>query len=226
MRASQLLKRNLVYYWRTNVAVVIGVAAAVAVLAGALLVGDSVRGSLRDLFLMRLGNTDYVIMASGFFREQLSEDLQNHDSPTYAGLQLTPLIEIEGSVSHETNRARAGNVRVYGVDERFWKFHGRDIRTPQGREVLISDSLAAELVTRPGDSLLVQIEKPSDVPIESLYGQKDDLGPHVAPYDTERHCLPSSWASFLLDLNRQPCAPSLYRLICCKRSWIRPRRST
>ncbi|HKO59666.1 MAG TPA: hypothetical protein VJV03_00770, partial [Pyrinomonadaceae bacterium] len=60
MRTSQLLKRNLTYYWRTNVAVVLGVAAAVAVLSGALLVGDSVRGSLRDLFLQRLGRTERV----------------------------------------------------------------------------------------------------------------------------------------------------------------------
>ena len=36
---------------------------AVAVLAGALLVGDSVRASLRDLFQQRLGNTDQVILA-------------------------------------------------------------------------------------------------------------------------------------------------------------------
>ena len=55
MRARQIAIRSLTYYWRTNVAVVLGVATAVSVLAGALLVGDSVRGSLRDLLLGRLG---------------------------------------------------------------------------------------------------------------------------------------------------------------------------
>src|SRR6267142_923136 len=54
MRASRLVYRGLTYYWRTNIAVVLGVATAVAVLAGALLVGDSVRGSLRDLVVQRL----------------------------------------------------------------------------------------------------------------------------------------------------------------------------
>jgi hypothetical protein len=39
MRSVQLIKRNLGHYWRTNAAVVGGVAVAVAVLAGALLVG-------------------------------------------------------------------------------------------------------------------------------------------------------------------------------------------
>src|SRR5215207_746379 len=58
-----LIVNSLRYYWRTNLAVVIGVATAVAVLAGALLVGDSVRGSLRDLVVGRLGKTDYVVIS-------------------------------------------------------------------------------------------------------------------------------------------------------------------
>jgi len=175
MRTSQLLKRNLVYYWRTNLAVVLGVAAAVAVLSGALLVGDSVRGSLGDLFLQRLGRTEQVISGAGFFREQLAEELNRVASIERGFTGAAPLIEIEGSVSHEINKTRAGKVRVYGVDGRFWRFHEREVRTPEGREVLLGDGLARELGAKPGDSVLVQVEKPSDVPIESLYGQKDDL---------------------------------------------------
>jgi hypothetical protein len=68
MSFSQLIKQSLFYYWRTNIAVVLGVAVAVAVLAGALLVGDSVRASLRDLVLQRLGQTSSVVTATGFFR--------------------------------------------------------------------------------------------------------------------------------------------------------------
>ncbi len=66
MTTFQLVKRNLRFYWRTNLAVILGVATAVAVLAGALLVGDSVRASLRDLFLQRLGNTSYVSLLPDF----------------------------------------------------------------------------------------------------------------------------------------------------------------
>ncbi len=39
MKANSLVRRGLFYYWRTNLAVIAGVATAVAVLAGALLVG-------------------------------------------------------------------------------------------------------------------------------------------------------------------------------------------
>src|SRR6266480_1444626 len=177
MSLGKLLRNNLAYYWRTNLAVVFGVATAVAVLAGALLVGDSVRASLRDLFLQRLGKTDYVISAAGFFREQLADDI--HNQPRFAGegfVGACPLIDLEGSVS-QPNGARAGKVRVYGVDERFWKFHGREGKiAPQNREVFLSNGLALELGSRAGDSILVRIEKPSDVPRESLYGRKEDLG--------------------------------------------------
>ncbi len=55
MRTTQLIKRSLSYYWQTNLVVVLGVAIAVSVLAGALLIGESVRGSLRDLSSRRLG---------------------------------------------------------------------------------------------------------------------------------------------------------------------------
>jgi len=175
MRTSQLVRQNLKYYWRTNLAVVFGVATAVSILAGALLVGDSVRASLRDLFLQRLGQTDHVITAAGFFREQLAGDLR--PQLTARGFfESCPLIELEGNASRD-NGARAGSVRVYGVDKRFFQFHGRsDQVPPENREVLVSESLARELSVRLGDALIIRIEKPSDVPIESLYGKKDDLG--------------------------------------------------
>src|SRR3712207_8989337 len=70
----RLVLRNLSYYRRTNAAVVFGVGVAVAVLAGALLVGESVRASLRGLFLQRLGRASHVASAPNFFREQLAED--------------------------------------------------------------------------------------------------------------------------------------------------------
>ena len=177
MQTSQLVRRNLGHYWRTNLAVVLGVATAVAVLAGALLVGDSVRASLRDLFLQRLGNTTQVITAPGFFREELAADIQNDGQFSKAGFAgACPLIAIEGNVSHEASGRRGSDIRVYGVDERFWKFHGIDVVTPGSREVLLSESLANELGARSSDSLLVRVEKLSEIPIESLHSRKEDLG--------------------------------------------------
>jgi len=188
MQTAQLIKRSLSYHWRTNLAVVLGVATAVAVLAGALLVGDSVRASLRDLFLQRLGNTDLVITTTGFFRDQLAADIQNDERFSSSGFKAAcPLIAIDGAVSSEASGLRASGVRVYGVDERFWKFHegsgsqrvhlapGTDA-APRNREVLVSEALARELGSVPGNALLLRVQKPSEIPIESLHSRKEELG--------------------------------------------------
>ena len=48
------MRRSLIHFRWINLAVLLGAGVATAVLTGALLVGDSVRGSLRDLALERL----------------------------------------------------------------------------------------------------------------------------------------------------------------------------
>ncbi|MDQ3665583.1 MAG: FtsX-like permease family protein [Acidobacteriota bacterium] len=177
MTTAQLLQRNLTYFWRTNLAVVAGVAIAVSVLAGALLVGDSVRGSLRELFLQRLGNTDHVVTSAGFFREQLAADVQSHEDFASGGFSAAaPLVALEGSVTHEASRSLATGIHVYGVDEKFWAFHGQPSRGPLHREILVSDGLARELSSGAGDALLLRVQKPSEVPVESLHSKKEDLG--------------------------------------------------
>ncbi|HSD45546.1 MAG TPA: FtsX-like permease family protein, partial [Pyrinomonadaceae bacterium] len=177
MRATRLIKNSLVYYWQTNLVVVIGVAIAVAVLTGALLIGESVRGSLRDLVSQRLGRTDHLIASTGFFREQLAEDISQPGVSNAGGISGTaPLIALDGLVTHEPSKRRAGDVRVYGVDDRFWHFNGVAVESPQNREVLLSESLATELGAASGDAVLLRIEKPSDIPVESLHGRKEDPG--------------------------------------------------
>ena len=68
MSTFRLILISLAYHWRMHVAVGLGVAAGTAVLTGALLVGDSMRGSLRRLTLDRLGRIDMALAADHFFR--------------------------------------------------------------------------------------------------------------------------------------------------------------
>src|SRR5881409_2885267 len=101
MQPTTLLKRNLAHYWRIHLIVILGVATAVAVLAGALLVGDSVRGSLRDLVLQRIGRTDRVVVSSGFFREALADDLRADAAFSAAFSAICPVIVVQGLVSDQ-----------------------------------------------------------------------------------------------------------------------------
>ena len=167
MSLPRLVLRGATYHWRTNLAVVLGVAAAVSVLGGALLVGDSVRGSLRDLVLSRLGRTSDVVASMGFFRAGLAPDLVARGAASAA-----PLIATRGFVTHEPSGRRATSVLVYGVDDRFWKFHG--VEAHDG--VFVSPALGAELGVSAGDVLLTRLQKPTDIPLESLFAHKEDLG--------------------------------------------------
>ncbi|HEX9723900.1 MAG TPA: FtsX-like permease family protein [Vicinamibacteria bacterium] len=188
MTPLSLLRRSLVHYWRTHLAVLWGVATAVGVLAGALLVGESVRASLRDLFLSRLGNTTYVISSSDFFREELASDLESHRDLSDSFAAASPLIALEGMVIHEASGRRSSGVQVYGVDERFWAFHGwnKSETHPTGREVLLTESLARELGASPQDTILLRVEQPSDVPAEFLHGRRDQTGRTIRLSDTGR----------------------------------------
>ena len=67
--------RGLIHHWRINAAVLVAVAVSSSVLTGALLVGDSVRGSLRDLTLDRLRQVDLALVAERFFREEVAAEL-------------------------------------------------------------------------------------------------------------------------------------------------------
>ncbi len=176
MKTSTLIKQSLTHYARTNLAVILGVATAVAVLAGALLTGDSVRASLKDLFLSRLGNSDYLISSTTFFREQLASDLQASEQFQANFTDACPMITLNGFVTDETSKRRASSIQVYGVDDRFGKFHGKANAAPADRDILFSEALATDLAAAPGDSILLRIEKPSAIPAGSLHGQKDETG--------------------------------------------------
>ena len=176
MTARRLVVRALAYYWRSNLAVIAGVATAVAVLAGALLVGDSVRGSLSDLVLQRIGRADGVITSTGFFREALADDMNRRTDGRPAYDETAPLIMLQGTVTDPASGRRVSQAAVYGVDDRFWTFHQVDVRGPADRDAFLSRALAGDLGLAPGAPVLVRIERPSAIPIDSLHGRKEDPG--------------------------------------------------
>ena len=173
-----LVRRNIRHFWPTNVAVVAGVGVAVAVLAGALLVGASVRASLRGLALERLGAVDAVVTSATFVPETFTDELWTATgvSDRYAG--VIPIVAVEGFVTHQPSGRRASGVQVYGVDDRFWTFHGADPGQLHldDRETFLSPGLARELGADLDDTLLVRVERPSAVPLSSLHGRRDDVG--------------------------------------------------
>ena len=169
--------RGLIYYWRVNLAVLLGAAVAAAVLTGALLVGDSVRGSLRDLTLDRLGRIDAALLAQRFLREDVTHDLAA--LPGASGVEdFVPAIMLRGSAVHGETGARASRIAVYGIDERFaalFDVEALPLEHVTGQifpPLVVNESLARELGAAAGDSLLVSFGRFSEVPRDTVMGKK------------------------------------------------------
>jgi len=171
MTGVKLILRSLRFYWRTHLGVTLGAAAATAVLVGALLVGDSVKGSLRDLALLRLGNVHLAMSSQErFFRAQLAGDLA-----LALGAPAAPVLQSRGIAASSDGSSRADEVRVLGVDERFWALGGgRAMFNPPatapgqpGDEVILNEPLARQLGAVAGDEIVLRVGKPSLLPAEA-----------------------------------------------------------
>src|SRR4051812_34531688 len=118
MTTGDLARKSLRYYFRSHLGTVLGAAIATAVLTGALLVGDSVRGSLRDMALARLAKIDFALVGGDrLFRAALASDLEAR----LPGSQIAPVLQIPGTATNPDGTARANQVQVTGVDQRFFK---------------------------------------------------------------------------------------------------------
>ncbi len=171
--------RGLIHYWRASLAVALGAAVATTVLSGALVVGDSLRGSLRDQTQERLGAVDLALEASRPFPESLVERL----AATSAGgdSRLGGGLAVRASARHAELGSVASQVALVGVRPDFLALFPEGdqvaLDRPEGSfftPVTLNRSLADELTAEVGDEVVLTFERPDDVPRESLLGRRDD----------------------------------------------------
>ena len=124
-KATLMLTRaSLRYYAATNALVVLGVAVAVAVLAGALLVGASVRESLKQIALGTARRHRCRRVVADILPHGARGRCDRQQATRSRSNGVAPLIVAGGAVSHDESKRSAGRVMVYGIDDRFGQFHG------------------------------------------------------------------------------------------------------
>jgi putative ABC transport system permease protein len=173
MTFRRLLGRNLVHWWRAHLAVLLGVAVGAAVLSGALLMGDSLQGSLRQQVLTRLGWVEQALLADHFFRQELAQDLPAE--------RVCPLVLLSGLAAPADRTNVQTSVTVLGVNEQFWPesatlpadLDGAKLPADE-KEIpaLASAALAQQLGIGPGSRLHLRLPRASAVPRESLLGRR------------------------------------------------------
>jgi putative ABC transport system permease protein len=102
MKSSTLILRSLTHYWRIHVAVFFGVIAGTAVISGALIVGDSVRESLKAMSLERLGGVDLALHSPRFIQEELAHNLVENPAFQMACKRVAPALIMEQSCGNPT----------------------------------------------------------------------------------------------------------------------------
>ncbi len=159
MSIFSLIFSSLRHHYRAHLAVAMGVVVATATLAGAMIVGDSMRDSLRNVAIGRLGPVTHAMTSTRFFSDSLIDTLrgqENFDKLFSSGFSA---ILMPGGIANADSGARANRIQIVSFS---------------GGEVMLNNRLASEIGVQVGDDILVRLGKPSAISTETLLGRRDD----------------------------------------------------
>lgn len=206
MNRFRYVVRSLTFFWRINLAVACGVVAATAVLTGALLVGDSMRGSLRSISLDGLGKIDEILLTDRFFRVELADEIAATESfQAEFGRAESIVLFPNASAIYKTDADQstvANKVTLIGCENDFWAFSASNVQPQQADgskpdfndlsnsppvPIVLNEPLAEDLGISRADLsgeklpvLTVQIPKPQLINADNPLGKKDDLYETIA----------------------------------------------
>lgn len=194
MTLFTLVRRSLSFHARSHLGVVLGAMVGSAALIGALVVGDSVRGSLREAAAYRLGKTAFALSAGDrFFEEDLAGRVAPPGDPERPGEERpVAALLLPGLIARQDGAARANRVNLIGTLGARSNAPGSlsalapdpaPLEIKPG-EVWLNGALAVQLGAKPGDPLVARVHKPSalsqDAPITPRADQSVALRLRVA----------------------------------------------
>jgi len=196
MSIFRLIFASLRHHWRVQAAVACGVAAATAVICGALIVGDSMQGSLRRLTLDRLGRVELAMVTDRFFRAALADELAARARLDQRSATAVPVILIqsslarpdssqgagsEGSAQSGGNKeplapGRANRVSLIGCDQRFWQLGpAGPAQPPDYGQIVLNRPLANLLGVEVGQRVSVRVPRLGAISVDSPLGRKGKM---------------------------------------------------
>ena len=174
----QFILRSIMFYRRSHLVVMLAVAVSTAVIGGSLIVGDSVRASLRQMTLSRLGGISHILHSQRFVRELLADELSKSDLELLRTSHAAPGLLLPGSVEKKTpdgQLRRAASVSILGLRAADWTLlDGGDVAAPKESGIVLGFRTATELNAVVGDSVSVWVELPSSIPRDSLLGEREN----------------------------------------------------
>jgi putative ABC transport system permease protein len=173
MTLLKLAVKSLRFYWRANLGVLLAVVMSTAVLAGALIVGDSVDHSLKMMVNARLGSTQIALTTPDrFFTTGLAERLTGK-----LNTPVAPVLQLRGLITNSESTRRANRIALLGVDARFYEFATAACSFPaEGNPgIILNQPLAVKIGVKVGDEVVLRIGKPGLMPREVPLTPESDL---------------------------------------------------
>ncbi len=175
----KLVLRNLWSHRRAHFGAWLGAVVGATALSGALYVGDSVRFSLREIAMARLGKMENAALGQDrFFRDNLSMEIgQELDNQA----RVESVLINRGSVSLGDGSARANQVQIIGVDAGFWEMARSQDDIPEWNleesrnGVWINQRLATQLNVQAGDTLTARMERPTQLSRDAPLSPTEDV---------------------------------------------------
>ena len=165
MKATRFITQSFRHYAKSHLLTSIGVAVATTIILGALIVGSSVKYSLQQIAVKRLGNTT-ITLSSGdryFTRE------------TAIATGGIPILRTEGVAVIPGGEKRLDKVNVLGVDTSFGKIVNANFEAlNQSGNAIISSNVAERLNLGIGDRFMLRFREVSLVPANAPFVSDQD----------------------------------------------------
>ena len=210
MTIWSLVLNSFRYYAKNHIGTILGVAVGAMVLVGALLVGESVKGSLRNMAEARLGKVELTLSSNDrLFRAQLADQIQDElDANTAAILQLP------GIAKRPSGESRANNVVVLGVDEKFWKLALKqpEFNIPEDG-VVLNERLARQLGNlKVGNIINLRVHNPSQLSRDAPMAPIEDSTASLAQMEIIAIVSEKEFGRFSLQASQVPPYNAFVRL--------------
>ncbi len=166
MSLTKYIVRSIRHYLKLNFTIVLGIALSTAILVGALIIGDSVRYSLQQITVQRLGKTSQVITAGErLFGRQLATELAEKN-----GTETAALLRTNGFGVIDGGEIRINQLAVWGVDATIGNFASYpELFQLRNNEVAINENLASLSGLKVGDEFLLRLNKLNTFPANTPF---------------------------------------------------------
>ncbi len=211
-----LVLRTILHYYRLLLPVALGVAVSSAVIVGALLVGDSMRGSLKEIAMDRIGSIDSIVIAPRWFNANAIDRAKSNLQASNDGQQdLHGLILLSSVVAELQDRStesqgsittkRSTELTLFGVDEAFWSLGAvRPKQLPSGNQLVLNTSLAERLNAKIGDRVTLKVSRDAVVPADSALGKRENEVVALSRWEVVDILPDKSLARFSLRSDQRP----------------------